>query len=83
MASLIAAQAIGFVPAEFKLASASRGLIAVNAGSDVKVLLGMIRFYPVDYLVKPIKLFSAHNLPHLFSKVIMFLQRTTGHCSPW
>lgn len=89
MASLIAAQAIGFELAVFKLASVSRGLIAVNAGgagkadSDVKVLVGMTIFYPADNLMKPIKLFGfAHNLPHLFSKVIMFLQRTTGHCSP-
>lgn len=89
MASLIAAQAIGFELAEFKLASVSRGLMAVNAGGagkadrDVKVLVGMTISYPADYLVKPIKLLSfAHNLPHLFSKVVMFLQRTTGHCSP-
>lgn len=90
MASLIAAQAIGFEPAEVRFASVSRGLIAFNAGgagkadSDVKVLVDMTMFYPADYLLKLIKLFGfAHNLPHLFSKVIMFFQRTTGHCSPW
>jgi hypothetical protein len=54
MASLIAAQAIG--RADEGPASVSRGLRAVKAGSDVKVLVGMIISYPLDYLVKPIRL---------------------------
>lgn len=60
MASLIAAQAIG--RADEGPASDSRGLSAVKAvdagkaGSDVKVLVGMIISYPLDYLVKPIRL---------------------------
>lgn len=53
----MAAQAMGFDVAELVLASVSRGLNAVKAGSDVNVLVGMVISYPIDYLMKQFKFF--------------------------
>ncbi len=86
IASLIAAQAIGLASDALIAASCSRVLKAVNAGNDVKVLVGMFGLYPDKGFVKLMKRFVdvilssefAHILPNLFSKVRMFLQRTPG-----